>query len=151
MCLEKIALLLQTIGFFTTAVLVGVIKWDVLKPTLDRIKSIICETPIKLKGLQQYLSSTVAKLFLRIIFRFSKFEKEEPDTIVIVSNMPNVITEYVLYPLYIILCSFISVPIFIVAFFAKFLSGHKRMTNILLVFGTMMLFAGLLMELIFNW
>lgn len=145
---ERIALLLEVVGFFTTAVLVAIIKWEVIKPTLDRVKAIIVQTPSRLGKPRTLLLSLALIFAVRAIVRYALTNKKDR------KKLPfrlRGIGDFVLYWTLWVPSILFSIPLYALSYATKLLSGHNVITNLLLFLGTVAILAGLIIEVIINW
>ena len=142
-CLYHWALWLETIGFFTTAVIVFFVKWQAMKHINNAIKSFIVKLPKRL-----------FKLFEPIVWLLSHLATEGgkiPQDIA-QQHLPAYRFKFILWtaiiaPILLILLAILVIPIYIIAGIAKLLSGHNAITNMLIGLGTCMILAGLIIEL----
>ena len=145
---ERIALLLEVVGFFTTAVLVAIIKWEVIRPTSDRVKAIIVETPSRLAKPRTLLHLLALIFAVRVIVRYALTNKKDRKKL---SFRLRGIWDFVLYWTLWVPSILFSIPLYVLGYAAKLLSGHNVITNLLLFLGTAAILAGLIIEVIINW
>jgi hypothetical protein len=138
------ALWLETIGFFISAVLILFVKWQALKYIFDGIKSFIVRLPTILFKLSEpivWLLSHMATEGGRIP------EGVEPERLP-KYQLKQIIWVAFIAPVLLILLTALVIPIYLLALIAKLFSGHNVITNTLIVAGTAMILAGLIIELV---
>jgi len=147
MC-EQTALLLEVVGFFTTAVLVAIIKWHIIKPTSDKMKAFIVEAPAQLAKITKWRYVLALILLVPVIVRSIIIGKEERKKL---SFQLSAFWRFILYWILFGLISFLFIPLYVLGYAAKRLSGHNVITNLLLILGTTAILAGLIIEVVINW
>lgn len=147
MC-ERIALLLEVVGFFTAVVLVAIIKWPVIKPTSDKMKAFIVEAPAQLAKITKWRYVPALILLVPLIVRSIIIGKEERKKL---SFQLSAFWRFILYWILFGLISFLFIPLYVLGYAAKLLSGHNIITNVLLFLGTSAILAGLIIKVIINW
>lgn len=140
----KIAILLETLGFFFTAILVFFIKWNLMKPKADRVKSYIVEYRSKLiKSLEP-----VAWILSHLATEGGKMPYDNMKPWQAPLYLIRLIIHTILIaPLLLIILVLLMLPVYTIVF----LSRHNAITNSLIFIGTAAVLTGLILELIVNW
>jgi len=137
------ALWLETIGFGLSAAIVLLIKWKLLKNVNDAIKSFVRIIPYKLFRMAKPLLWLISTFKIELHAEIPKgLDLWERDFWVRAHGVGLAIISML-----IIVISLLLTPVFIIALAAKLLSGHNAITNTLIVIGTIMILAGLIIEL----
>jgi hypothetical protein len=138
------ALWLEVVGFFMSAVLIGFVKWKLVKRINDGLKSFVARLP-----------TILFKSFEPIVWLLSHMATEggkipegiEPE------HLPKYQLKQIMWvafvaPVLLILLTALVIPIYLLALIAKLFSGHNVITNTLIIVGTAMILAGLIIELV---
>ena len=157
MCTEQIAILLEVIGFVLASFFIAILRIDKMKDIADKIKTLIIDfgeesvsmTSIMirvaffaslymlLKGIIELKlpEGTRAWQYPKLIYKetISKYIRFVP---VLLLAIPFLISELIMN---------------VLRFVAQKLSGKDIVTTFLIVLGSLMILAGLLMELISTW
>jgi hypothetical protein len=145
--LLQLALWLETAGLFLSAVLIGAVKWPVLKPLNDTLKSFVKRLPNKLKtffGPYVWLLSKLATEGGKIP---NGIEQEHLP----IYTLRLIIWVSIVAPILLVLLTALVIPIYLVMLIAKIFSGHNALTNAFIILGTCMALAGLVIELILSY
>lgn len=137
-----LALWLETIGFGLSVVLILLVKWNVLKGINDYIKSKIIKTPHKISRLRKIISKLISVIRTDIDVFFER--KETARWYEHRSLDDAIIGGYFI----IAIISIFYIPLFISNCITKYFSRHNAITNLLIVIGTAMIMAGLIIELV---
>ena len=137
-----LALWLETIGFGLSAVLILLVKWNILKGINDYIKSLIIKTPIKISRFKRLLNAAISSYWNEIA---DIEEKKKTAPWWEIKYLDDSIWQRLVF-IFVIWIFF--VPLYIANYITKYLSGKRVITNILIVVGTFMIMAGLIIELI---
>ena len=137
------ALLLETIGFSMSAVLIGFVKWQALKHINDAVKSFIVRLPSRLFK----LFGPIVWLLSHVATEGGKIPQEVEPQHLPTYQLRLMIWVVIVAPILLILLTALVIPIYLIAFTAKLLSGHNVITNMLIILGTCMILAGLVIEL----
>ena len=123
------------------------VKWQALKPFFDGLKSFIVRFPTGL-----------SKFFEPIVWLISHAATEggKIPQVVEPKHLPRyqlkqIIWVAIVAPVLLIFLPILVIPIYLVMFIAKRLSGHNAITNMLIIFGTSMILAGLIIELVISY
>ena len=118
-----------------------------LKPFLDGLKSFIVRLPTGL-----------FKFFEPIVWLISHAATEggKIPQVVEPKHLPAcqlrlMIWVAIVAPVLLIFLTILVIPIYLVMFIAKRLSGHNTITNMLITLGTSMILAGLIIELVISY
>jgi hypothetical protein len=143
-CLYQWALWLETIGFFISAVLILFVKWQALKCIFDGLKSFIVRLPSRLFKFFE----PIAWLLSHMATEGGKIPKGiEPERLP-KYQLKQIIWVAFITPVLLILLTALVILIYLPALIAKLFSGHNVITNTLIVVGTAMILAGLIIELV---
>jgi hypothetical protein len=138
------ALWLDVVGFFISAVLIGFVKWQAVKRINDGLKSFVVRLPTTLFKLFE----PIAWLLSHVATEGGRIPKEiEPERLP-AYQLRQMIWVVSVTPVLLILLTALVIPIYLLAFIAKLFSGHNVITNTLIVSGTAMILAGLVIELV---
>jgi len=141
------ALWLETIGFFTSAVLIGFVKWQALKHINGALKSFIARLPTRLFKLFE----PIAWLLSHMATEGGKIPRSVEPQRLPAYQLRLMIWVVIVAPILLILLTALVIPIYLLALIAKLFSGHNVITNMLIIVGTCMILAGLIIELIVHY
>jgi hypothetical protein len=145
--LFHLALWLETIGFALSAVLIIFIKWQLLEHILRSLKSFIVRLPNRLR--------TLFEPFVWLISHAATEGGKIPQGIepkyLPVYTLRLIIHVVFVAPTLLILLTFLTIPMYLSMLITKLLSGRNTTTNLLIILGSFMILAGLIIELIISY
>jgi len=130
-----------------SAALIGFIKWQALKYINDALKSFVVRLPTRLLKLFE----PIVWLLSHMATEGGKIPKRVKPGHLPAYQLRQMIWVVIVAPILLILLTALVIPIYLIAFTAKLLSGHNVITNMLIILGTCMILAGLVIELVVNY
>ncbi len=141
------ALWLETIGFAISAALIIFVKWQALKHIFDAMKAFIARLPTRLLK----FAEPIAWLLSKTATEGGKIPQGLEAKHLPAYQLRLILWVAIVSPILLILLTVFVIPIYLIAFIAKLFSGHNVITNMLIIVGTFMILAGLVIELIISY
>ena len=144
--LIRIALGLEVGGFFLTGILVVAMQWEKLEPLSEWGKQRIMDSRKRLGNIAIPIVNVYMKAWTRVAPDRQLWKNEVSGWLVPFLFL-RVLVAYPFIPIFLVLLSAMFLLLAIPGYTAQLLSGHKAVTNLLIGLGTIMIFAGLTIEL----
>ena len=141
------ALWLETLGFAISAVLIIFVKWQALKHVFDAIKAFLAKLPTRLLK----FAEPIAWLLSKSATEGGKIPQGVEAKPLPAYQLRMIIWVAIVAPILLILLTAFVLPIYLIVLVAKLFSGHNVITNMLIILGTFMILAGLIIELIISY
>jgi hypothetical protein len=162
----KIGVLLEVIGFFMASFFIVLLKIDVFKRLADKLKDVIIR--LSKKDTSSMMVNTIVRLMMAVVIG-SMWSKK-----VMITAVENWREnhfgkrEYWQYPILFIpiflqICQAVYITLLgvslivfdrfvgVLAFISNKLTGKEAVTNLMIIVGTIILFVGLILQLIHVW